>query len=449
MTYWSAPFWLLLLIGPLIAWHEFGHYWVARKLGVKVLRYAIGFGPTLWSRRGSDDIEYAVNAIPLGGYVKFADEREGEVASADLSRAFNRQALWKRSAIVFAGPLANLLLTVAAFWLMFLVGVSDFRPVLGENSGQAAAAGLRANDEIIAINGAATPNWTQVFLELTTLGYAKAQAVVQVRDQAGAAREVTLDLSQLPKGFDEGGLLKELGLTTRQSNPDARVGMFPAESPARRAGVQLGDRIVAINGAPVANAKQVRDTLQLKAEQAGGKIELLVERDGATRTIIVPAQRVEATSADGKPSWLIGVGWEYAEVTRRHGPIDAVGAALQQTGMFFVKSVQTIHALLVGEASTKNVSGVITIAQVAQISGEGGLAEFLRTMALVSLSLFIINLLPVPILDGGHLMYYFVEWIKGSPVPESAQMVGQAVGLAFIFGLMSLALYNDLARVLG
>ena len=449
MTYWSAPFWLLLLIGPLIAWHEFGHFWVARKLGVKVLRFAVGFGPTLWSRRGSDDTEYAINAIPLGGYVKFADEREGEVASVDLSRAFNRQSLWKRSAIVFAGPLANLLLTVAAFWLMFSVGVSDYRPVLGETSGQAAAAGLRANDEILAINGAATPNWTQVFLELTTLGYAHEQALVQVGDSAGAQREVKLDLSALPKGFDEGGLLKEVGLTTRQSNPETRVGMFAKESPARRAGVQLGDRIVAINGASVSNAKQVRETVQTKAGEAGGKIELLVERAGATRTILVQAQLVEAASAADKPSWLIGVGWEYAEVTRRYGPLDAIGASLQETKMFFVKSVQTIQALLVGEASTKNVSGVITIAQVAQISGEGGLAEFLRTMALVSLSLFIINLLPVPILDGGHLLYYFIEWIKGSPVPERAQMVGQAAGLAFIFGLMSLALYNDLARVLG
>jgi regulator of sigma E protease len=445
----SNFFWFLVVTCVLVAWHEFGHFWVGRKCGVKVLRYAIGFGPALWKRTGKDDIEYAINAIPLGGYVKFADTRDGSVAPEDEHRAFDKQSLSKRSAIVLAGPLANLLFAFVAFAAMYMVGVADDRAVLGKPSGISEHAGLLRGDEIVRIGSADIGNWTQATIELMQAGYEHRRVEVLVRSALtpnAAVRSISLDLTALPAKFDERGIFSVLGMEPYFRDPDTLISQLPAGNPAALAGLVVGERVVALNGTPMQRSKDFIEAVQKVGKANAGKMMLTLERNGVSRDVPVTAQY---TVIEGISAWRLGIRFEGFETVRQLGPIDAFVAGVSTTGYYCTRTFGMIKSLLLGQASTKNISGPITIAQLAGASAEQGPGEFLRLLAGISLSLFIVNLLPVPILDGGQLLFFAMEKIKGAPLGERAMEAGGIIGILVLFGLMTLAFTNDITRTFG
>ena len=449
MSIIGSVFWFLVVTCVLVAWHEFGHFWVGRKCGVKVLRYAIGFGPAIWKRTGKDGIEYAINAIPLGGYVKFADTRDGSVELKDVARAFDKASLSKRSLIVLAGPVANLIFAIAAFWLMFIIGVRDDRAVLGTTSGQAQLAGLVRGDEIVQINGTEVANWTTAHIELMQLGYDKQSADLRVRNAllpASEARTVVLDLTNLPAKFDETGVLSVLGMEPFFFNPDTIVAEMTKDGPAARSGLLVGEHIVAVGGVPVSTRKEFIEQVQILGKANAGKISLTAARNGIRRVVVAAADN---NTLGGVQAWRLGIVFEGFDTTRQLGPIGALSAGVGMTWYYCTRTLGMIKSLLTGQASAKNVSGPITIAQLADLSAKQGPAEFLKLLAGISLSLFIVNLLPVPILDGGQLLFFAMEKIKGAPLGERAMEAGGIIGILVLFGLMTLAITNDLTRTLG
>ena len=448
MSIISSVFWFLVVTCVLVAWHEFGHFWVGRKCGVKVLRYAIGFGPALWKRTGVDGIEYAINAIPLGGYVKFADTRDGSVEPQDVARAFDKATLGKRSLIVLAGPVANLVFAIAAFAVMYMVGVRDDRAVLGVTSGFAQKAGLVRGDEIIQINGTEVSNWTTANIELMQLGYDKSSADILVRNALlpREPRKVSIDMTQLPTKFDETGVLTGLGMEPFFFTPDTLVAEMTDNGPAARSGLAIGDHIVAVNGVNVSTRKEFITQVQLVGKANGGKLSLTAEKNGIRREVPAIA---ELTTLGGTAAWRLGIGFEGFETTRQLGPLSALSAGVATTWYYCTRTLGMIKSLLTLQASAKNISGPITIAQLADLSAKQGPAEFLRLLAGISLSLFIVNLLPIPVLDGGQLLFFAMEKIKGAPLGERAMEAGGLIGILILFGLMTLAITNDLSRTLG
>lgn len=442
-------FWFLVVTCVLVAWHEFGHFWMGKRCGVKILRYAIGFGPTLWRRVGKDEVEYAINAIPLGGYVKFADTRDGSVDASDRSRAFDQQSLGKRSLIVLAGPVANLLLAIVGFAVMHMVGVQDDRPVIGAASAYVAEAGFVRGDEIIRVGTTDVDNWTEAAIELVRAGYAKSVVPVQVRNalvEGAQPRELRLDLRELPVRFDEEGALSVLGIEPYFRNPSPVISEVSPGSAAASAGLIAGETIVAINGKPVDRSAVFIKLLQSEAEAAQGTVRLTLSRNRVSRELSVTAQSVPL---EDRRVWRLGIAFETFSTVRQAGPLAALAAGLHDTLFYCTRTVDMIKALVLGQASTKNVSGPITIAQLAGASAQAGPGEFFRLMAGISLSLFIVNLLPVPILDGGQLMFFAMEKIKGAPLGERAMEAGGIIGILVLFGLMTLAITNDLTRELG
>ena len=445
----NSVFLFLVVTCVLVAWHEFGHFWVGRKCGVKVLRYAIGFGPALWKRTAANGIEYAINAIPLGGYVKFADTRDGSVEPQDEARAFDKATLAKRSLIVLAGPFANLIFAIAALATTYLIGVTDERAVLGATSGIAQHAGLLRGDEIININGKDVANWTTANIELMRLGYDKVSADLLVRSALLPAREprkISLDMKQLPEKFDETGVLSGLGMEPFFANPDTVVAEVTESGPAARAGILLGENLVAVGGVPVATRKDFIEQLQLQGKIGSGKITLTAEQNGIRREIPAVA---EFTKLGGVSAWRLGISFESFETIRQLGPLSALSAGVGDAWYFSTRTLGMIKSLLTLRASAKNISGPITIAQLAGISAKQGPAKFLEFVALISLSLFIVNLLPIPVLDGGQLLFFAMEKIKGAPLGERAMEAGGLIGILVLFGLMTLAITNDLSRTLG
>ncbi len=449
MSILGSVFWFLVVTCVLVAWHEFGHFWVGRKCGVKVLRYAIGFGPAIWKRTGKDGIEYAINAIPLGGYVKFADTRDGSVEPHEEARAFDKASLSKRSLIVLAGPVANLLLAIVAFAVMYMIGVRDDRAVLGMTSGIAQQAGLVRGDEIIEINGTEVGNWTTANIELMQHGYDKSSAELLVRSALLTGREprkVSLDMALLPPKFDETGVLSSLGMEPYFLNPDTIVSEITQDGPAARAGLSIGERIVAVDGTPVTTRKQFIEQIQLNGKSSAGKLSLTVENNRIRRDIPATA---ELTTIGGVSAWRLGLVFQGFDTTRQLGPLSALSAGLGTTWYYCTRTLNMIKSLLTLQASAKNISGPITIAQLADLSAKQGPAEFLRLLAGISLSLFIVNLLPIPVLDGGQLLFFAMEKIKGGPLGERAMEAGGLIGILVLFGLMTLAITNDLSRTLG
>lgn len=444
----GSIWWLLVSLGVLVTFHEFGHYWVARKCGVRVLRFSVGFGKPLWMRRGKDGTEYVVAAIPLGGYVKMLDEREGDVAPDEVARAFNRQSVWKRIAIVVAGPVANLLLCVGLFWAMFVIGRPDYAPVVGYVQGIAANAGLQRGDTLLAIGDRATPTWSEAQLALIPAALDHADVPVHVRTAAGDLATRQLQLSKLPTDFDERRAVTAIGLTARHELIPALVGRV-APGTAAWGVLAEGDRITAIDGQPVVAWDDIGPLVQRLGAQ-GGTAMIEVERAGERLALELKPRRMHPPGAVAY--WALGVA--SAAVTEpemdavlRHGPVAAVPAALRegvhQTGELFAM----IGRAFSGRVSVQNtVAGPITIARAANAYARHGTAWYLSMLAMLSLSLGILNLLPIPILDGGHLLYYLIELVKGSPVSERVMAAGQYVGLALIAGLMGLAFYNDIVN---
>jgi regulator of sigma E protease len=445
--FFGAIWWLIVALGVLVTFHEFGHYWVARRCGVKVLRFSVGFGKPLWMRRGKDGTEYVVAAIPLGGYVKMLDEREGEVPAQLVDQAFNRQSVWKRIAIVVAGPVANLILCVALFWAMFVVGRADYAPVVGHATGIAASSGLRAGDTMLAVGDRETPTWSEAVLALIPAALDHADTTVRVRTAGGDEVTRQLHLSELPDSFDERRAVEVMGLTPRHYLMPPVVGRVLPDKPAFGVLVE-GDRIIAIDGETVTAWDDISPMVQ-KLGDRGGAAMVEVERKGDRLALELAPGRI-TNPQTGRETWGFGLAPAMPpepakDAVLRYGPIDAIPAAARES----VHQAQELFAMIgrafTGRVSVQNtVAGPITIARAANMSAQHGAAWFLQMLAMLSLSLGILNLLPIPILDGGHLLYYLIELVKGSPVSERAMAAGQYVGLALIAGLMGLAFYNDI-----
>lgn len=453
----GSIWWLIVALGVLVTFHEYGHYWVARRCGVKVLKFSVGFGRALWSRRGRDGTEYVVAAIPLGGYVKMLDEREGSVAPDELDQSFNRKPVGQRIAIVAAGPVFNLVFAVLAFWVMFMIGVPESRPVVGGVSGIAAEAGIEPEDEIVALDGDPTRSWSHALLALITHALDRDTVRVEVEAPNGARRSLELDLSALGPDFREEETLEAVGLETWRLERPPLVGRVTADGPAAAAGLRAGDRITEIEGEAVPDWNWIPYLLERHAPN-GEPLAVSFERRGMIRTVEITPQAVP----DGAFSerYILGIESEEltaaqraqldrAYLTLRYGPIEGFAQALSETWRLTSATVGLIGRMITGTASVRNVSGPIGIAQFANDSASAGLTSFLFFLGLISLSLGILNLLPIPMLDGGHLLYYLIELATGRPVSEQTQIAGQYIGLVALFGLISLGVVNDILRLVG
>jgi len=453
----GSIWWLIVALGLLITFHEFGHYWVARRMGVRVLKFSIGFGKKLWSRTGRDGTEYVIAAIPLGGYVKMLDEREGEVEEHDLEQAFNRKSVWARIAIVIAGPAFNLIFTLLAFWLMFLVGMPESRPVIGEVSGIAASSGIRAGDRIVSLDGRSTDTWSHAILGLITPALDREKVTLELEQVNGDQRQVELDLGQLGSDFQEENALEGIGITPWRAKLPAIVGEVSADSPAFRAGFKVNDRIIGVGGEEVPDWAWVGALVQ-KHGSAGKPLTVTVERAGGALDLsVMPA---ESSSGTFSKRLILGVTNKAADADlqaqvgrayflHKYGLIDGFVAAASEMWRLTGSTLGILGRMLTGTASVKNLSGPISIAQFANSSANAGVSSFLFFLGAISLSLGILNLLPIPVLDGGHLLYYLIELAKGSPVSDQIQAKGQYIGLMALFGLMGIAFFNDILRLVG
>jgi regulator of sigma E protease len=440
-------------ISILVSFHELGHYSVAKRLGVKVLKFSVGFGYPLWQRTaGVDRTEYVLAAIPLGGYVKMLDEREGQVDARELHRAFNRQPVGARIAIVAAGPLFNFLLAIAAYWLMFMIGVAGVKPVIGNVAPDtiAARAGLKTEDEILAVGREPTPTWEAATIGIIDEALKEGEVAVTVRSQGGDKRQHALDFTDTRQVLGEENALGALGITPWQPAIDPVLGQLAPGGAAEHAGLKPRDRIVSADGRPIAKWQDWVDYVRAHPHH---RARLKIERRGEPLTLVM---RIGVAVEDGRKVGRIGAyphidraRIEAMQVNVRYGPLVALGLAAEQTYDLSMLTLRVLWQLITGGASLKNVSGPITIAQFAGVSAAIGLSAFLGAIAIFSISIGILNLLPVPVLDGGHLLYYFIEVVKGSPVSESAQAMGQRVGLAVLACLMALAFYNDFVRLIG
>lgn len=454
--FFGSVWWLLVTLGLLVTFHEYGHYLVGRLCGVKVLRFSIGFGKPFWSRTDRHGTEFAVAPIPLGGYVKFLDEREGDVPAELRSQAFNSKSLGQRAAIVAAGPAANLLFALVAFWAMYLVGKQDFMPVVGPVEGIAAEAGVQPGDRLLTVDGVAVPTWTHAALQLITAGVDRRPVALELAGADGGTRSLELPLDRLGADVREPQILLASGLLPRHLTRPAIIGQAPAGQPAARAGLQPGDRIVAVDGQPVHAWHQVPELIQQRAGDAGSDagaeaatIPFSIERDG--RVLQLAVQPVPVDDGQGGRRYQVGIAAAPAVVEYdallRLGPLEAVAAAGRETWTMTAATVGMLWRMVAGRASVENLSGPISISRYANASARSGPGHFLWFLGVISLSLCIINLLPIPVLDGGHLLYYLIELVKGSPPSEGAMAVGQYIGLVLLAGLMGLAFYNDIARL--
>lgn len=442
----------IIAISILIAVHEFGHFWVARKLGVKVLRYSIGFGKPIWSKRSKvDNTEYMIASIPLGGYVKMLDEREGEVKQEERHRAFNNQTVAKRFAIVFAGPAFNFIFAIFAYWLMFVIGVTGVKPIIGDitENTPAAFAEFKSGEEIVAVDGKQTPIWDVAMQSLLPGMIQKRPLNVEVLTEQGLKANRTIDFSNVKQEVEPEVFFKIIGFYPWRPAINAVVGQVLEESPAEKAGLKNGDKILSINNAKIKDWFALVEYVSERPEQ---ELRLGILRNGQLieKVLVTGVAKVE-----GKQVGRMGIGPaeagkypEHMKVLYQYGALGAISQSIENTWDNSVLMLSMLWKIVTGEVSLKNLSGPINIAVYAGQSASAGIARFLDFLAIVSISLGILNLLPIPILDGGHLMYYVVEIIKGSPVSEQTEEMGQRVGIAILIMLMSLAFYNDILRLL-
>ncbi len=451
MDFFYTVFHFIVAIGLLVAIHEFGHFWVARKVGVKVLRFSLGFGKVVWSHQKTpDSTEYVLSAIPLGGYVKMVDEREGEVNEKDLPFAFNRQPLWARSAIVAAGPIFNLLLAVVLLWAVYIIGETGVRPIVGkiEASSLAAEAGFSEGDEILAVNGENAPTWSEAMGLLFSSAMQGEQSItVSVKNADNIDQQHVLRLSEGDAESPE-NLYKKLGLKPWSPVLKPIIGTVIDSSPAKAAGLQKGDLIISADNEKIIDWMHWVDYVR---SRPGILIELIVEREGVRFPLTIVPETVET---EGNSFGRIGASVYVAEdllnslkVTYSLPPLDALGVALEKTWFYSTATLEMMGKMVMGKASVKNLSGPISIAQYAGQSAEMGLVPFFKFLALVSVSLGVLNLLPIPVLDGGHLMFFIIESIKGSPLSDKVQMYFQQVGMMMLMALMFFAVFLDIERL--
>lgn len=442
----------VVAISVLVVVHEFGHYWVARRMGVKVLRFSLGFGKPLWMRRfGRDQTEWVIAAVPLGGYVKMLDEHEGKVAKQDLARAFNRQPTLKRVAIVVAGPLFNFLFAILAYSVLNMVGTEGMRPVVGKvaEGSLAQQAGFRQGDEFIAIDGYKVQSWDQRRLYLYERALDRATVIFTVHTPDGMTQERALDLSSLSAADVGAGLLeRQIGLFPSLPELEPVIGTLDERGAAAQAGLRVGDRVIAIDGHPV---KTWQDMVKMISSRPDELLRLRVERQGVAQEFSVTPQPTENA---GQRIGRIGVGVRIPalpadmRVLVRHAPLSALAEGFETTWRMSALTLKMLVKMLKLEVSTKTISGPLTIAQYAGASAQIGLDRFVMFLAVVSISLGVLNLLPIPVLDGGHLLIYLIEGIQGKPLSETALHWGQQIGIALLIALMALAFYNDFMRIL-
>jgi len=448
-------FFFIVAIGVLVTFHEFGHYWVARKAGVKVLRFSIGFGKPLlkWRRKSAegDDIEFVIAAIPLGGYVKMLDEREGDVPEADKARAFNNQTISKRIAIVFAGPAFNFILAIFLYWVVFMLGSTVDRPFVGETVADsvAAKAGFQVKDEVLKVGGTPVKSWNEFRLEILNHGLDGGNIQVQVRDTDGMERTRELALGEMRILEDEGDIFKRIGFKQWWPVLKPEIGGVMEQSAAEIAGIQQGDVIVQVDGVAVEQWMPLVDMIRKMPNKA---MQFVVLRDGLEKAItVIPKSR---ETKEGEQQGYIGAYQHVPEEVRQqliarveYSPLEAGAKAVVKTWDMSSLTLRVLWKMITGEANLANISGPITIATYAGVTASIGLVSFLSFLAVISVSLGVLNLLPIPMLDGGHLFYYLIEIIKGSPVSETFELRGQQVGIAILALLMSVAIFNDIQRL--
>jgi regulator of sigma E protease len=443
-------FYFIVAIGILVAFHEFGHFWVARKVGVKVLRFSIGFGKVFWSyQKNPADTEYVLSAIPLGGYVKMVDEREGEVAPEDLPYSFNRQPVWARTAIVAAGPLFNLMLAVIMFWAVLVIGETGIKPILGavEQGTLAAQAGFQEGDEITAVNDKLTPTWVDAMESIVSFALEGEQTITVnvTHDSEPATRTLTLDEQDK---IDAAAFYKRLGFKPWSPSLKPIIGRVLPDSSALAADLRKGDLIISADNTAIKDWQQWVEIIKAHPDIA---IHLIIERDGARMPIsITPKAEKVGEKTEGK----IGAGVFVPEdlmkaitVDRALSPIDAIPAAFKTTYFYCTSTLKMMGRMIIGKASVENLSGPISIAQYAGQSADMGFVAFIKFLGLVSVSLGVLNLLPIPVLDGGHLLFFALEAILRKPVPEKVQLFFQQVGLTLLMLLMAIAMFVDVQRL--
>ncbi|MBC2678686.1 MULTISPECIES: sigma E protease regulator RseP [Pseudomonas] len=439
----------LVALGVLVTFHEFGHFWVARRCGVKVLRFSVGFGTPLLRWHDRQGTEFVVAAIPLGGYVKMLDEREGDVPADQVEQSFNRKSVRQRIAIVAAGPAANFLLALVFFWLLAMLGTQQLKPVVGsvEPGSIAATAGLMAGEEIVAVDGESTAGWAAVNLQMVRRLGETGALQLTVREP-GSSNEATrsLALNQWLQGSDEPDPIRSLGIRPWRPALAPILAELDPNGPAQAAGLRTGDRLLALDGQPLGDWQQVVDLVR---ERPDSRIVLRVERDNAP--LDVPVNLV--SKGEGKAAGYLGAGVKPVEWPPQmlrevsYGPLDAVVEGARRTWTMSVLTLDSLKKMLFGELSVKNLSGPITIAKVAGASAQSGFGDFLNFLAYLSISLGVLNLLPIPVLDGGHLLFYLIEWVRGRPVSDRVQGWGIQIGISLVVGVMLLALINDLGRL--
>ena len=442
----------IVALGVLIVVHEYGHYLVARLCGVKVLRFSVGFGrPLVLWRRGPDRTEWVIAAVPFGGYVKMLDEREGPVAPEDVARAFNRQSVGRRFAIVLAGPVFNFLFAILVYAGLFMYGLPEARPVLGAPPAGtvAATAGLKSGDTVRAIEGVPVETWQELRWRVLQAALQRQSLRLEVVNERGHIGEATLDLSNYPTDDVSSDALERVGLRLYRPPLDPVLGQVVGGGPADRAGLAAGERIVRADGKPVDSWEALVAAIRARP---GKPLALVVEKDGATRTVeVIPDSIVSGDTRIGRIGAAPRIAPSHAEkmlIRVQHGPLDSLGRAVAKTWDISLFSLKMLGKMLLGEVSWKHLSGPVTIADFAGQSAQMGWISYLTFLALISISLGVLNLLPIPLLDGGHLMYYAVEIIKGTPVSERAMEFGQRIGLALLLVMMAFAFYNDLNRLL-
>ncbi|MFN4289572.1 MAG: RIP metalloprotease RseP [Permianibacter sp.] len=440
---WNGLF-LIITIGVLVTVHEFGHFWVARRLGVKVLTFSVGFGSAIWKRLGKDGVEYRIAAIPLGGYVKMLDEREADVPAELAAQAFNRASVWTRIAVASAGPIANFLFAIVAFAAMYMVGVRDLRPVLGDIDADSAAgrAGLRAGMEVIAVDDTAVSSWEELTFALVTRVGTEAPVQLRVRDQAANERHLLPAGAMILSGH-EADISGHVGLRPRTPPWPAIINSVSDGGPAQRAGVQVGDELTHWNDEPITSFPALTEKI---AAAKGNTVTLRLLRDGQPHTL-------QLTVADQGGKGVLGIGSlrpavpEDWWVTYQLGPFDAAIAGWHKMVDTTTLVWDGLGKLITGALSVQSLSGPVTIAQGAGATAAAGADRFFWFLGLISVNLGLINLLPIPMLDGGHLLYYGAEVVRGRPLSERVQEWGLRIGLSLVGALMLIALFNDFARL--